>query len=115
MTYRQTITIKKELLDRIKCLLKIDDLKEELTEQELSLNPMEYDIIELADNVTFENGKSINISISSGDRYYYDDCYFINDDEDNYLHFDYSKPIEKEINIYHEYTDDVYIIDLITI
>ena len=32
MTYRQTITIKKELLDRIKCLLKIDDLQEELTE-----------------------------------------------------------------------------------
>ena len=77
MTYRQTITIKKELLDRIKCLLKIDDLQEELTEQELSLNPMEYDKIELADNVTFENGKSINISISSGDRYYYDDCYFL--------------------------------------
>ena len=116
MIYRQSIDIKKELLYRINGLLKIEDMEDELTEEELLFNPIEFDEITICDEVTFENGKSIYIAISSGDVFYYDDCYFIDDDDDNFLHLDYDhesdKPIKNELKIYHEYTDDVYIVSI---
>ena len=111
MVYRETIKIKKEVLERVNALLDIEELGEYTEEQKL-LNPKQDDFIGLM-LIDFKNGNSITIDVCSGTGNYYDNCVLKDKDGYEITCFDCNYSIDKEMEF--NYENDTYIITLITI
>lgn len=111
MVYRETVTLEKEVLERVNALLAIKDLGD-LTEKEKSLNPQTDDFIGLI-SVDFENGNVITIDVCSGTGNYYDNCVLIDGKTENEITcFDCNYSIDNEMEF--NYGNDTYIITINT-
>lgn len=108
MTYKATVTVKKEILERVNQLLNIEDL-EQITNEELLLNPKVDDFISVA-SATFENGNIIDIDVCSGGTNYYDNCMLKDKDGYEIYCFDCNYSIDSEMEFC--YGRDTYIINI---
>lgn len=104
--YKETITLRKELLDRVNSLLSIEDLNN-LTEEEKLLQPETDEIINIA-SVLFSNGNTIDIQVCGGMFNYYDNSVLRDKDGYEIACFDCSYCIDKEIEF--ECENDTYIV-----
>lgn len=108
MIYRETITLEKDLLERVNALLDIPDLSN-LSEEEKLLNPKKDDFIGLM-SVDFKNGNIIDIDVCSGTGNYYDSCVLKDADGYEITCFDCSYSIDNEMEFV--YGNDTYIVTI---
>lgn len=112
MTYEELLFVGKDTLSRLNGLLSIESLEDNLTEEQLSLNPKADDCINWL-QVTFENGNYITIDVCSGSENYYDNCVLCDKEGRELTTFDCNYSIDEEMEF--NYGDDTYIVSLVSL